>query len=53
MQSANVVIHQRYTVLPVDSIETFICYGVVDNLTLVVSMWLKICDMQQVNFGTF
>jgi len=34
MQSANVVIHQRYTVLPVDSIQTFIYYGVVDNLTL-------------------
>jgi len=43
MQSANGVIHQRYTMLPVDSTQTFIYYDVVvDNLTLVVTMWLTL-----------
>jgi len=46
MQSANVVIHQRYTVLPVDSIQTFIYYGVANNLTLGRKYIFKFCDMQ-------
>ena len=53
MQSTNVVIHQRYTVLPVDSIQTFIYYDVADNFTLVVTMWLTLDSNKfRSQFGT-
>jgi len=42
MQSANVVIHQRYTVLPVDSIQTYIYYPL---------SWAS--NLNVVNFSTF